>query len=42
MSHILRVPVLAKRKTIAAELLRQQPSAVFREVVGMMGERGET
>ncbi|ATO36302.1 hypothetical protein GTID1_03180 [Geobacillus thermodenitrificans] len=27
-----------KQKTIAAKLLRKQPSAVFREVVGMMGE----
>lgn len=28
----------AKHKTIPADLLRRQPSAVFREVVGMMGE----
>ncbi|WP_158534154.1 hypothetical protein, partial [Geobacillus thermoleovorans] len=28
----------AKYKTIPADLLRKQPSAVFREVVGMMGE----
>jgi hypothetical protein len=27
-----------KQKTIAAKLLRKQPSTVFREVVGMMGE----
>lgn len=35
---LLTITSGAKRKTIAAELLRKQPSAVFREVVGMMGE----